>query len=63
MTPEVDRKGPIIRCEATGQPWLMRRYQMKFREIARAAGVPDDVFSMDMRSGGSNRGQQHPGGD
>lgn len=52
VTPKEQRTGPIIICEATGEPWIKRRYQEKFREIARAAGVPDEVFSMDMRSGG-----------
>lgn len=51
-TPKEQRHGPIIISEDTGQPWIKRRYQETFREIARAAGVPDDVFSMDMRSGG-----------
>jgi hypothetical protein len=52
-TPKEQRHGPIILCEQTGEPWLKRRYQAKFREIARAANVPDDVLSMDMRSGGA----------
>lgn len=52
-TPKEQRHGPIIICEQTGEPWIKRRYQEKFREIARAAGVPDEVFSMDMRSGGA----------
>jgi hypothetical protein len=52
-TPKEQRHGPIIVCEDTGQPWIKRRYQEKFREIARAAGVPDGIYSMDMRSGGA----------
>lgn len=52
-TPKEARTGAIIVCEDTGQPWIKRRYQKAFREIARAAGVPDDVWSMDMRSGGA----------
>lgn len=52
-TPKEARRGPIVVCEATGEPWIKRRYQQTFREIARAAGVPDDVYSMDMRSGGA----------
>jgi hypothetical protein len=52
-TPRELRKGPIIICETSGLPWVKRRYQQTFRKIARAAGVPDDVFSMDMRSGGA----------
>ena len=34
-------------------PWRERHYATKFREIARAAGMPDDVWSMDMRAGGA----------
>lgn len=52
-TPKDARIGAIIICEATGQPWELRRYQETFREVARAAGVPDDVWSMDMRAGGA----------
>lgn len=53
LTPKDQRHGPIIICEDTGLPWIKRRYQEKFREIARAAGVPDEVYSMDMRAGGT----------
>jgi hypothetical protein len=52
LTPKEARRGPIVLCEATGEPWVKRRYQETFRRIARAAGVPDEIFSMDMRSGG-----------
>lgn len=53
VTPKEQRQGPIILCEDTGEPWGKRRYQEAFREIARAAGVPDEILSMDMRSGGA----------
>ncbi len=53
-TPKEQRTGAIIVCEDTGQPWKLRAYQEKFREIAREAGVPDYIFSMDMRSGGAS---------
>src|SRR6185437_2761505 len=59
-TPEEARRGPIIICEETGEPWIKRRYQEKFREIARAAGVPDHIFSMDMRSGGATEADMLP---
>lgn len=52
-TPEHQRVGPIIVCERTGQPWRERHYADAFREVARAAGVPDNVWSMDMRAGGT----------
>lgn len=60
MTPKEQRQGPIIICEATGEPWVKRRYQEKFRQIARAANVPDEVFSMDMRSGGATEADSIP---
>jgi hypothetical protein len=60
LTPNEQRKGPIIICETTGQPWEKRRYQEKFREIARAAGVPDEVYSMDMRAGGATEADDIP---
>jgi len=53
LTPKEQRQGPVIICEVTGEPWIKRRYQEQFRTIARAAGVPDEIFSMDMRSGGA----------
>jgi hypothetical protein len=52
-TPTEKRQGAIIICETTGDPWDTRRYQEQFRKIARAAGVPDEIYSMDMRSGGA----------
>ncbi len=59
-TPKEQRTGPIIICEATGRPWLKRRYQEQFRAICRAAGVPDDLYSMDMRSGGATEADAIP---
>lgn len=60
-TPKEARKGPIIICEGTGQPWTRRYYAEVFREIARAAGVPDDIYSMDMRAGGMTEADDIPG--
>lgn len=51
-TPKEARTGAVILCELTGKPWTRRFYQEKWREIARAAAIPDDVWSMDMRAGG-----------
>ncbi len=52
-TPEDKRIGPVIICERTGKPWKQRLYNTYFRQIARAAGVPDELYSMDMRAGGA----------
>lgn len=52
-TPEEKRVGPIIVCETTNLPWRYRHYGATFRKVARAAGVPDGIWSMDMRAGGA----------
>lgn len=51
--PEENRIGPVIVCERTGKPWKERHYIQVFREIAREIGMPDDIWSMDMRAGGA----------
>jgi hypothetical protein len=47
-----DGDEPVIVNEATGMPWTASEYRRKWRIIARYAGVPDNVFNMDSRSGG-----------
>lgn len=42
---------PVIVNEATGMPWTASEYRRKWRIVARYAGVPDNVFNMDSRSG------------
>lgn len=49
--PEERRIGPIIVCERTGKPWKERHYMQVFRAVAREIGIPDDIWSMDMRAG------------
>jgi len=44
--------GPMIVCDRTGRPWTAHYFRQRWREIARAVGVPDDVWNMDSRSGG-----------
>jgi hypothetical protein len=44
--------GPVIVRESTGRPWRTVDYRQKWREIARACGVPDSVKNMDHRAGG-----------
>lgn len=43
--------GPVIVREDTGRPWSATEFRTKWREIARAVGVPDSVRSMDSRAG------------
>jgi hypothetical protein len=50
------KDGPIIICEATAKPWEASEFRRKWRMIATAAGVPNDVFNMDSRSGGISEG-------
>lgn len=49
--PAERRVGPIVLCEGTGLPYRRRFYAAEFRRIARLAGIPDDVWSMDARAG------------
>jgi hypothetical protein len=43
--------GPIIINEQTNQPWTGNEYRRKWRKVARACGIPDEVWNMDSRSG------------
>ncbi len=49
--PAEARIGPVVRCEGTGRPWKQRLFAQRFREVARAAGIPDMVWNMDTRAG------------
>lgn len=50
--PAERRIGPLIICETTKRPWRRRHFQEEWRECARAANIPDDVWCMDSRAGG-----------
>ncbi len=43
--------GPIIVSESTGLPWSASRFRDRWREIARKAGIPDNVQNRDSRAG------------
>ncbi|WP_062017479.1 hypothetical protein [Aureimonas sp. AU4] len=43
--------GPLIVSETTGRPYRENYYAQDWREVARAADVPDTVWSMDSRAG------------
>lgn len=51
LIPTAKRIGPLVLNEETGLPYKRRVYVKWFRTIARAAGIPDDVWSMDARAG------------
>lgn len=43
--------GPVVIDEDSGRPYWENRYATKFRMVARAADIPDEVWSMDSRAG------------
>lgn len=47
----VPTTGPVIISEKYGLPYISHEFRHKWREIAKAAGVPDQVFNMDSRAG------------
>lgn len=56
--PADKRVGPMIISETTGHPYRPDDFRVKWRELARAAGVPDDVWNMDSRAGGISEGDE-----
>lgn len=63
--PEAERWGPVIIAERqrktfVRQPWDETRYAVTFRKIARRAGIPDTVWSMDMRAAGGTEADLLP---
>jgi hypothetical protein len=48
--------GPIMICDTNGLPWTGNEYRRKWRKVARACGIPDDVWNMDSRSGAISEG-------
>ena len=54
--PQDARVGAIVKDE-TGQPVREGSYRRWFRTIARAAAIPDEVWSMDNRAGGATEAE------
>ena len=50
--------GPIILNEINAFPWTDNEYRRKWRKVARACGIPDNVKNMDSRSGAISEGIQ-----
>ncbi|MBC6714717.1 site-specific integrase [Aurantimonas sp. DM33-3] len=48
---DLPKIGPLIVSEQTGVPYRENYYAQAWREIAREAGVPDSIWSMDTRAG------------
>lgn len=49
---------PLIMDEATDRPYAEHAYAREWRVIARAAGIPDEVCNMDLRSGGATEADE-----
>lgn len=45
------KSGPIVICDTNGLPWTANEWRRKWRKVARACEIPDNVWSMDSRSG------------
>jgi hypothetical protein len=54
--PTMPRIGPVLIDSKTGEPFKRRAFAGRWREIARAAGIPDDVWNRDSRAGGVTEG-------
>jgi len=59
--PEDRRVGPLIINEKSGKPYAERCYSPAWREIADAAGLPKDLWSMDGRSGAATEASEAGG--
>lgn len=60
--PHEERTGSIVKGEH-GLPIRSRSYGNWFRDIATAAGIPEDVWNMDNRAGGASEAFAATGGD
>jgi hypothetical protein len=54
--PSDQRVGPVIKDRRTGEPYKGGMYTKRWRLVARAAGVPDNVWNRDSRAGGVTEG-------
>jgi hypothetical protein len=50
-TPPDQRIGPLVLCHTNGVPPSEAQCRRYFRIVARAAGIPDNVWNMDARAG------------
>jgi integrase len=53
--------GPLIVSEKTGLPYRENYYATDWRAIAKAAGVPETVWSMDARAGAISEAEEATG--
>jgi hypothetical protein len=57
QVPHHQRSGAIVKGEH-GLPVRERSYRKWFRAVARAAGIPDEVWNMDTRAGGATEAEE-----
>lgn len=57
QVPHAERTGAIVKGEH-GLPVRERSYRKWFRQISRAAGIPDEVWNMDTRAGGATEAEE-----
>ena len=55
--PHAERQGAIVKGER-GLPVRQSSFGKWFRQIARVAGIPDDVWNMDARAGGATEADE-----
>lgn len=55
------KMGPLIVSETTGLPYRENYFATDWRTIAKAAGVPDDIWSMDTRAGAISEAEEATG--
>jgi len=53
---EIPRIGPAVLDSRTREPFKRREFSGRWREIVRAAGIPDEVWNRDSRAGGVTEG-------
>lgn len=51
MPQPLPASGPVIIDESTGRPYSASQFRKRWRKIAKAAGIPDDVCNMHNRAG------------
>jgi hypothetical protein len=49
--------GPMLINERTGRPWHRGRFNVEWRKIARACGIPDEVQNRDSRAGAATEAE------
>lgn len=50
--------GPMIVAEHSGKPWRQKVFANKWRELARAVGIPENVQNRDSRAGAATDAEQ-----